>query len=52
MNQLVHAVNIYWAHENKIQTKSWISNFVGRAGGGGVRFTGLIYPLNNALKQL
>ena len=51
MNQLVHAINIYWAHENKIQTKSWISNFVGRAGEGG-RFTGLIYPLNNALKQL
>ena len=49
MNQLVHAITIYRAHENKIQTKSWISNFVGRAE---KRFTGLIYSLNNALKQL
>ena len=46
MNQLVHAVNIYWAHENKIQTKSWISNFVGRAGGGGA-----FYRLNLSSQQ-
>ena len=46
MNQLVHAANIYWAHENKIQTKSWISNFVGRAGGGGA-----FYRLNLSSQQ-
>ena len=48
MNQLVYAINIYWAHENKIQTKTWISNSVGKAV---KRFTGLIYSLNNAPKN-
>ena len=45
MNQLVYAINIYWAHENKIQAKSWISNFVGRAGGGA------FYRLNLSSQQ-